>query len=97
MNASASMPASAAIGNGVSDRLSKKASRHVKERVIESLLFAAAAFSVFVTIAIVYILVKESWVFFQQPCRCTGFCSTLNGHRYSMMRITASWCCSRVR
>ena len=65
MNASASMPVSAAIGNGVSDRLSKKASRHVKERVIESLLFAAAAFSVFVTLAIVYVLVKESWVFFE--------------------------------
>jgi len=49
----------------VSDRLSKKASRHVKERIIEFLLFGAAAFSVFVTVAIVYVLVKESWVFFE--------------------------------
>ena len=66
MSASASAPPlSASIGQGVSDRLSKKASRHVKERIIEAVLFAAAAFSVFVTVAIVYVLVKESWVFFQ--------------------------------
>jgi phosphate transport system permease protein len=52
--------------------LSKKASRHVKERIIESLLFAAAAFSVFVTLAIVYVLVKESWVFFE-PRAAVGF------------------------
>src|SRR3990167_3516673 len=69
MTASASLPTrllpSASLGNGVSDRLRKKASRHVKERIIESLLFSAAAFSVFVTVAIVYVLVKESWVFFQ--------------------------------
>ena len=55
----------ASLGSGVSDRLSKKASRHVKERIIEALLFSAAAFSVFVTVAIVYVLVKESWVFFE--------------------------------
>jgi phosphate transport system permease protein len=56
---------SAVISLHVSDRLSKKASRHIKERVIEFILLCAAAFSVFITIAIVYILVKESWVFFQ--------------------------------
>ncbi|MDP3037827.1 MAG: ABC transporter permease subunit, partial [Rhodocyclaceae bacterium] len=49
----------------VSDRLKKKASRHVKERVIEALLFCAAMISVFTTVAIVYILVKESWIFFE--------------------------------
>lgn len=49
----------------VSDRLRKKASRHMKERVIEFLLFGAALVSVFTTAAIVYILAKESWVFFQ--------------------------------
>ena len=66
MIASASIPSKPMpIGSGISDRLSKKASRHVKERIIEGLLFSAAAFSVFVTIAIVYVLVKESWVFFQ--------------------------------
>ena len=66
MSASASAPTlPASIGQGISDRLSKKASRHVKERVIEAALFAAAAFSVFVTLAIVYVLVKESWSFFE--------------------------------
>ncbi|MDO9271986.1 MAG: phosphate ABC transporter permease subunit PstC [Rugosibacter sp.] len=49
----------------VSDRLRKKASRHIKERVIEFLLFLAAAMSVFTTAGIIYILVKESWIFFQ--------------------------------
>lgn len=49
----------------VSERLRKKATRHVKERVIEFLLFGAAMVSVFTTLAIVYILAKESWVFFQ--------------------------------
>ena len=37
----------------------------VKERFIESLLFLAALSSVLITFAIVYILVKESWVFFE--------------------------------
>ena len=50
----------------VSDRLAKRASRHVKERIIEAILFAAAAISVFVTLGIVYVLVKESFVFFSQ-------------------------------
>ncbi|HLA36073.1 MAG TPA: phosphate ABC transporter permease subunit PstC [Rhodocyclaceae bacterium] len=53
------------LGAQVSERLRKKASRHIKERIIEALLLAAAAFSVFVTAAIVYVLLKESWVFFQ--------------------------------
>jgi phosphate transport system permease protein len=49
----------------VSDRLSKKAMRHVSERLIEALLFAAAAVSVLTTIGIVYVLVSESVHFFQ--------------------------------
>jgi phosphate transport system permease protein len=49
----------------VSDRLRKKHSRHLKERIVEAVLFLAASMSVFTTIAIVYILVKESVLFFQ--------------------------------
>ncbi|UCV27875.1 phosphate ABC transporter permease subunit PstC [Ferribacterium limneticum] len=49
----------------VSERLSKNAMRHVSERLIESLLFAAAAVSVLTTIGIVYVLVSESIQFFQ--------------------------------
>lgn len=49
----------------VSDRLSRNAMRHVSERVIEALLFAAAAVSVLTTIGIVYVLVSESVQFFQ--------------------------------
>ncbi|MDK9724319.1 MAG: phosphate ABC transporter permease subunit PstC [Sterolibacteriaceae bacterium MAG5] len=37
----------------------------MKERFIEFLLFGAALVSVFTTAAIVYILVKESWIFFE--------------------------------
>lgn len=48
----------------VSERLAKKFSRNLKERAIESLLFLAAFVSVFTTVGIVYILVKESYVFF---------------------------------
>lgn len=48
-----------------SARLKKDYTRHVKERLIEALLFLAAFVSVFTTTAIVYILVKESWLFFQ--------------------------------
>ncbi|MFH1659092.1 MAG: phosphate ABC transporter permease subunit PstC [Pseudomonadota bacterium] len=50
----------------VSDRLSRKAMRHVSERLIEALLFAAAAVSVLTTVGIVYVLVSESVQFFQQ-------------------------------
>ncbi|MBI2308992.1 MAG: phosphate ABC transporter permease subunit PstC [Rhodocyclales bacterium] len=48
----------------VSDRLSKNAMRHASERVIEALLFAAAAVSVLTTVGIVYVLVSESIQFF---------------------------------
>ncbi len=52
--------------NFVSDRLARRQLRHVKERVIEFILFLAAFVSVATTVGIVVILVKESFVFFQQ-------------------------------
>lgn len=48
-----------------SGRLSKNAMRHVSERIIEALLFAAAAVSVLTTVGIIYVLVSESIQFFQ--------------------------------
>lgn len=48
-----------------SARLRKDRTRHMKERVIEGILFFAAFVSVFTTVAIIYILVSESVVFFQ--------------------------------
>jgi phosphate transport system permease protein len=50
----------------VSERLAKKFSRNLKERAIEALLFFAAFVSVLTTVGIVYVLVKESVVFFGQ-------------------------------
>ena len=55
----------ALVATLVSERLKKKAFRHINERVIEFIMFCAAAFSVFITAAIVFILLQESWVFFQ--------------------------------
>ncbi len=49
----------------VSDRLARRRLRHVKERIIEMALLFAALVSVATTAAIVVILVKESFVFFQ--------------------------------
>ena len=51
--------------NFVSDRLARRQLRHVKERVIEFILFLAALVSVATTVGIVVILLKESFVFFQ--------------------------------
>lgn len=48
----------------VSDRLAKNAMRNLSERVIESMLLAAAAVSVLTTLGIVYVLVSESVSFF---------------------------------
>lgn len=48
-----------------SDRLKKDRTRHMKEQVIEAILLLAAFVSVFTTVAIVYILIKESLVFFE--------------------------------
>ncbi|MEI7967509.1 MAG: phosphate ABC transporter permease subunit PstC [Betaproteobacteria bacterium] len=49
----------------VSDRLRKRATRHVKEKIVEAVLFMAALFSVLVTVGIVWVLVSESVGFFQ--------------------------------
>jgi len=46
-------------------RLASRRARVIRERVIESFLFLAALVSVFTTVGIVYVLVKESVVFFQ--------------------------------
>jgi phosphate transport system permease protein len=55
-----------AVGdNTVSERLSRRKTRHLREQFIEFSLFAAAAFSVFVTLGIVYVLVSESFQFFR--------------------------------
>src|SRR5258706_18411 len=51
--------------NFVSERLARRQLRHVKERIIELILFLAAFLSVVTTVGIVVILVKESYVFFQ--------------------------------
>jgi phosphate transport system permease protein len=50
----------------VSDRLARRKLRHVKERIIQFLLFLAACVSVATTVGIVVILLKESLIFFQQ-------------------------------
>jgi phosphate transport system permease protein len=50
----------------VSARLAKRRTRHVRERLIEGLLFLAASVSVVVTVGIVVVLVSESYQFFQQ-------------------------------
>jgi len=52
--------------NFVSDRLARRQLRHGKERAIEFILFLAAFVSVATTVGIVVILLKESFVFFQQ-------------------------------
>lgn len=49
----------------VSDRLKKKHTRHMMERLIEMVLLAAALVSVFTTLAIIYVLVTESLKFFE--------------------------------
>jgi phosphate transport system permease protein len=49
-----------------STRLAARRARILRERAIEAVLFLAALVSVFTTVGIVYILVKESVVFFEQ-------------------------------
>ena len=49
----------------ISARLASRRARIIRERAIEAVLFLAALVSVFTTVGIVYILVKESVVFFQ--------------------------------
>ena len=47
-------------------RLARRRARIIRERMIELVLFLAALVSVFTTVGIVYILVKESVVFFRE-------------------------------
>jgi phosphate transport system permease protein len=54
------------LARPVSPRLAYNATRNIKERIVEMVLFLCAAISVFVTAGIVYVLVKESITFFQQ-------------------------------
>jgi len=46
-------------------RLTRRRARVIREKLIEAVLFLAALVSVFTTVGIVYVLVKESVVFFQ--------------------------------
>ena len=48
------------------ERLARRRARVVRERIIELVLFLAALVSVFTTVGIVYILVKESVLFFTE-------------------------------
>jgi phosphate transport system permease protein len=50
----------------MSERLARRRWRVIRERLIELVLFLAALVSVFTTVGIVYILVKESVVFFSE-------------------------------
>lgn len=54
------------ITDPVSARLRAKRTRQIKEKAIEAVLFLAAFVSVFTTVGIVYVLVKESIVFFSK-------------------------------
>jgi phosphate transport system permease protein len=47
------------------ERLARRRARLIRERLIELVLFLAALVSVFTTVGIVYVLVKESVVFFR--------------------------------
>ena len=58
-------PPGTVSGGEVTARLHRRAFRHVRERIIESVLFLSALFSVFVTIGIVYVLLSESFSFFR--------------------------------
>lgn len=60
----------------VSDRLSKKLSRHVKERVIELILLGAASVAVFTTVAILYVLITETIEFFKHVSLFSFFTDT---------------------
>jgi phosphate transport system permease protein len=53
-------------GNAGRTRLAHRRARVVREKLIEAVLFLAALVSVFTTAGIVYILVRESIVFFEQ-------------------------------
>jgi phosphate transport system permease protein len=59
------MPSASTAALPRTPRLAARRARVVRERLIELVLFAAALASVFTTVGIVYILVKESVLFFQ--------------------------------
>jgi phosphate transport system permease protein len=68
MSSAASGSVPAAIVNAeqiIGERLVQRRRRQRIDRAIEAVLLAAASVSVFVTVGIVYILVSESWQFFQ--------------------------------
>lgn len=65
MNSPSSAAAAAFPPLGVSDRLAKKALRHFKERFIEMLLLGAASVSVLTTLGIIWVLISESYNFFE--------------------------------
>ena len=66
MSAVAPVPASSPMAtSSTSKRLAARRSRIIRERLIEFVLMLAALVSVFTTLGIVYILLKESFVFFQ--------------------------------
>jgi phosphate transport system permease protein len=56
---------SSVLSRTQSQRVARRRSRLVREKLIELTLFLAALVSVFTTVGIVYILIKESVVFFQ--------------------------------
>ena len=60
---SPSPPAMAPVASGA--RPASRRARIIRERTIESVLFLAALMSVFTTVGIVYVLIKESVLFFQ--------------------------------
>jgi phosphate transport system permease protein len=65
MSAVPGQPSMPMAQSTASTRLQQRRSRILRERAIEAVLFLAALVSVFTTVGIVYVLVKESVVFFQ--------------------------------
>ena len=51
--------------DSVSDRLARRHTRNLREKAIETVLLCAALVSVATTVGIVFILVKESLVFYK--------------------------------
>ncbi|MBL79257.1 MAG: phosphate ABC transporter permease subunit PstC [Nitrosomonadaceae bacterium] len=60
------MPLQLFAKNGQSGKLGYSYRRHIRERIIEAILFMMALTSVAITFSIVVMLVKESLVFFEQ-------------------------------
>jgi phosphate transport system permease protein len=63
----AAVPDSTSVMDGAArgERLARRRARVIRERMIEFVLFLAALVSVFTTVGIVYVLVKESVLFFE--------------------------------